>query len=43
MAEILRKLNRVVVTGMDAVTPLGLTMEDTWQALIEGKSGIHRR
>jgi 3-oxoacyl-[acyl-carrier-protein] synthase II len=31
---------RVVVTGMGAVTPLGLTVEQHWQGLIEGKSGI---
>lgn len=32
--------NRVVVTGMGAITPLGLTMSETWQALISGKSGV---
>lgn len=37
-----RKLNRVVVTGMGAVTPLGLNMEDTWQGLVKGRSGIER-
>jgi beta-ketoacyl-acyl-carrier-protein synthase II len=31
---------RVVVTGIGAMTPLGLTMEDTWQGLLLGKSGI---
>jgi len=31
---------RVVVTGMGAVSPLGLTAQDTWKAAIEGKSGI---
>lgn len=31
---------RVVVTGMGAVTPLGLNVTDTWEALINGKSGI---
>ncbi len=30
---------RVVVTGLGMVTPLGLTVHDTWQALIAGKSG----
>lgn len=30
---------RIVVTGLGAASPLGLSMEDTWQALIEGKSG----
>ena len=32
----------VVVTGMGAITPLGLNVQDTWQALIEGRSGIGR-
>ncbi|MBI4304519.1 MAG: beta-ketoacyl-ACP synthase II [Chloroflexi bacterium] len=31
---------RVVVTGIGALTPLGLDMNTTWQGLIEGKSGI---
>lgn len=31
---------RVVVTGLGAVTPLGLDIETTWQSAIEGKSGI---
>jgi 3-oxoacyl-[acyl-carrier-protein] synthase II len=31
---------RVVVTGLGALTPLGLTVEDTWKGLIEGKSGV---
>lgn len=30
---------RVVVTGMGAVTPLGLSVDDFWSNLIEGKSG----
>ncbi len=32
--------NRVVVTGYGAITPLGLSVEGTWQGLIAGKSGI---
>jgi 3-oxoacyl-[acyl-carrier-protein] synthase II len=32
--------NKVVVTGMGAVTPLGLDLTTTWEALIAGKSGI---
>ncbi len=31
---------RVVVTGIGAVTPLGLTMESTWQAMLEGRSAV---
>jgi len=31
---------RVVITGLGAVTPLGLTVADTWKALLEGKSGV---
>lgn len=31
---------RVVVTGMGAITPLGNDAADTWQNLIAGKSGI---
>lgn len=31
---------RVVVTGMGAVTPLGLSVEETWQGLVEGRSGV---
>jgi 3-oxoacyl-[acyl-carrier-protein] synthase II len=30
----------VVVTGVGAVTPLGLTAEETWQGLVGGQSGI---
>jgi 3-oxoacyl-[acyl-carrier-protein] synthase II len=32
--------DRVVITGMAAVTPLGLSVRDTWQAMVEGKSGV---
>lgn len=31
---------RVVVTGVGAITPLGLTAEETWQGLLTGRSGI---
>lgn len=33
------KEKRVVVTGMAALTPIGLTVEDLWKNLLEGKSG----
>ncbi|MEG3594666.1 MAG: beta-ketoacyl-ACP synthase II [Chloroflexota bacterium] len=32
--------NRVFVTGLGAITPVGLDIVDTWDALISGKSGI---
>jgi 3-oxoacyl-[acyl-carrier-protein] synthase II len=32
--------HRVVITGMGAITPVGLNLEDTWQALCSGRSGI---
>ena len=31
---------RVVVTGLGAVTPLGITFEETWKNLLAGKSGV---
>lgn len=31
---------RVVVTGIGAITPLGLTIGETWQGLLAGRSGI---
>lgn len=31
---------RVVVTGMGMLSPLGHTVEDTWQAILAGKSGV---
>jgi len=30
---------RVVVTGMGALTPIGLSVEEFWQGMMEGKSG----
>lgn len=31
---------RVVVTGLGILTPLGLTVKDTWDAILAGKSGM---
>jgi 3-oxoacyl-[acyl-carrier-protein] synthase II len=33
-------MERVVVTGIGMVTPLGLDTDSTWQALVAGKSGV---
>jgi len=33
---------RVVITGIGALTPLGLDMNTTWNTLVAGKSGIDR-
>jgi 3-oxoacyl-[acyl-carrier-protein] synthase II len=35
-----RKPTRVVVTGLGAVTPLGLSISETWSSLLAGRSGI---
>jgi len=32
--------NRVVITGMGAITPLGLSVDDFWQGVTAGKSGV---
>jgi len=31
---------RVVITGMGVVCPLGLSLEDLWAGLVEGRSGV---
>ena len=36
----LRQGQRVVITGVGVVTPLGLNVESFWQALLAGRSGI---
>jgi 3-oxoacyl-[acyl-carrier-protein] synthase II len=34
------KHRRVVITGMGAMTPLALTLEETWKGLLAGRSGV---
>jgi 3-oxoacyl-[acyl-carrier-protein] synthase II len=36
----LKKRPRVVITGMGAVSPVGNNIEDMWEALVAGKSGV---
>ena len=36
------KNNRVVVTGIGVVCPLGLNASATWEALTSGRSGVDR-
>ncbi len=31
---------RVVITGLGAITPLGLTVKETWEGLVAGRSGV---
>src|SRR5690606_6725014 len=33
------ELKRVVVTGLGALTPIGNTLQDFWESLVNGKSG----
>jgi 3-oxoacyl-[acyl-carrier-protein] synthase II len=33
-------VNEVVITGMGAITPVGNTAPDSWEALVAGRSGI---
>jgi 3-oxoacyl-[acyl-carrier-protein] synthase II len=37
-----RDARRVVVTGLGAVTPIGVGVQGFWQGLIAGKSGVGR-
>ena len=33
-------MNRVVVTGLGVVSPVGLSAEETWKAIVEGQTGV---
>ena len=33
------ELKRVVVTGLGALTPIGNTVSEYWESLLQGKSG----
>ena len=33
-------MRRVVITGMGAITPLGLNVEEYWQGLKEGQTAL---
>jgi len=35
-----KEYNRVVITGMGAITPVGNNVKDTWESLKNGKNGI---
>jgi len=37
---VLYNQQRVVVTGMGVISPIGLTVSEMWEALVSGKSGI---
>lgn len=36
----IKQLNRVVITGMGAITPLGNSVNEFWRNIIAGKSGV---
>ena len=34
--------NRVVITGLGAITPIGMGKEEFWNGLMEGRNGIDK-
>ena len=36
----MKSSRRVVITGMGALTPLGQSIDEYWEGLLQGKSGI---
>jgi len=39
-SHLMRSNRRIVITGMGAITPLGLNVADTYRGCLEGKSGV---
>lgn len=37
---LMRRIKRVVVTGLGAITPVGLNVSEVWDSVINGRSGI---
>ncbi len=35
-----KELKRVVITGMGAISPIGNTIEELWQNIVEGRGGV---
>lgn len=42
MNKLVADRRSVVVTGLGAITPLGVTFPETWEGLLAGKSGLSR-
>ena len=40
VVNVLNNHRRVVVTGLGAISPFGLTVSDMWEALVSGRSGV---
>ena len=37
---LMQRLNRVVITGLGAITPVGLSTDEAWDSVTNGRSGI---
>ena len=35
-------MKKIVITGMGAVTPIGIGVDEYWKNLLDGKSGIDK-